>query len=97
MTLLHWNHLRARRSISWREISTVSERETLAFLCGDWLLENGYETDMSWIRSPGVAPGNGPADRLAWAATEPYGLQAHWPPQRPAADNRQQLRVSGSS
>ncbi len=52
LTLLHWNHMRVRRSTSWRELSTVRERETLAYLCGDWLIANGYETDMSWVESP---------------------------------------------
>jgi hypothetical protein len=47
-TLLHWNHLRDGRVGGWREYATARERETLARLCGDWLVDNGYEPDDSW-------------------------------------------------
>jgi hypothetical protein len=69
VTLLHWNHLRVRQSTSWRDISTASQRETLAHLCGDWLIENGYETDSTWVASPTVHSRGNTASPAIGAAT----------------------------
>ncbi len=52
VTLLHWNHLRRSSKTSWRDLATASQREELAFLCGDWLIANDYEPDFSWVVSP---------------------------------------------
>ena len=42
-SLLHWNHLREGAVGGWRSIATPHQRETLAELCGPWLLEHGYD------------------------------------------------------
>jgi hypothetical protein len=51
-SLLHWNHLRDGRVGTWREQATPSQRRILADLCGDWLIERGYESDSEWARVP---------------------------------------------
>jgi hypothetical protein len=58
VTLLHWNHLRETPGASWRDLATASQRETLAYLCGNWLIDHGYERDMGWVSAPrrDVAP-----------------------------------------
>lgn len=52
-TLLHWNHLRRGRVGGWRRQATSRQREVLHQICGDWLIEQGYEIDNSWLRSDG--------------------------------------------
>jgi hypothetical protein len=55
-TLLHWNHLRTGRVGSWREDATPAQLASLGELCGQWLIERGYEADLSWVDRP---PGRG--------------------------------------
>ena len=52
VTLLHWNHLRRSGKASWRDLATASQREELAYICGEWLIANDYEPDFSWVVSP---------------------------------------------
>jgi hypothetical protein len=47
-TLLHWNHIRAGRVGGWRTEATPRELAVLAGICGQWLIERGYERDLSW-------------------------------------------------
>lgn len=48
-TLWHWNHLRDGRSGGWRTQATREQRAALARICGDWLIQHGYETDDRWV------------------------------------------------
>jgi hypothetical protein len=45
---LHWNHIRAGRIGGWREEATPEQLAVLAKECGVWLIENGYERDLTW-------------------------------------------------
>jgi hypothetical protein len=47
-TLLHWNHIRQGRIGGWRDEATPRQLKALARLCGDWLIERGYEADLAW-------------------------------------------------
>jgi hypothetical protein len=47
-TLLHWNHLRAGRVGSWRDLATDPQRAAMARHCGVWLIQQGYESDDLW-------------------------------------------------
>jgi FkbM family methyltransferase len=44
-TLLHWNHIRDGRAGYWQELASPEQKETLARICGPWLVEHGYEID----------------------------------------------------
>ncbi len=48
-TLLHWNHLRSGRNGDWRERATPEQRVALARVCGEWLIQRGYETSFAWV------------------------------------------------
>jgi hypothetical protein len=54
-TLLHWNHLRDGRPGGWRERATPRERAAMHRAVGRWLIENGYESDDSWVGDPFAA------------------------------------------
>jgi hypothetical protein len=45
---LHWNHIRAGRVGGWRDEATPEQLAVLAKECGLWLIENGYERDLTW-------------------------------------------------
>jgi hypothetical protein len=45
---LHWNHIRAGRVGGWRDEATPEQLAVLAKECGVWLIENGYERDLTW-------------------------------------------------
>jgi hypothetical protein len=47
-TQIHWNHIRDDRLGTWRERGTPRELAILAGICGDWLIERGYEPDYRW-------------------------------------------------
>jgi hypothetical protein len=47
-SLLHWNHIREGRVGGWRGQATVTQRATLALVCGEWLKKRGYETNDAW-------------------------------------------------
>jgi hypothetical protein len=47
-TLLHWNHIREGRIGGWKEQATPRELAVLAGLCASWLIDHGYENDLSW-------------------------------------------------
>jgi hypothetical protein len=47
-TQLHWNHIRDGRPGAWREQTSPRERALLAGICGDWLIDRGYEADYRW-------------------------------------------------
>lgn len=47
-SLLHWNHLRQGTIGGWRDEATREQRWALQRMLGDWLIENGYETDAHW-------------------------------------------------
>lgn len=49
-TLLHWNHIRTGEVGSWRRLAGPSQIATLVVLCGSWLIERGYERDLTWGR-----------------------------------------------
>jgi hypothetical protein len=100
MTLLHWNHLRDGRVGGWREHATARQREALARLCGDWLVNNGYEADLSWR---GEAFSRRPADRARFEADivrgdiacRLRGLSSEFP--RMASMTRRLLRIRNES
>jgi hypothetical protein len=50
---LHWNHIREGRIGGWRDEATPEQLAALAQVCGGWLLDNGYESNASWVL-PGV-------------------------------------------
>jgi hypothetical protein len=45
-SLLHWNHLRDCSQGGWKNLASPGQKNTLAELCGSWLVEHGYEPDM---------------------------------------------------
>jgi hypothetical protein len=45
---LHWNHIRDGRVGGWRDEATPAQLAVLAKECGLWLIENGYERDLTW-------------------------------------------------
>jgi hypothetical protein len=47
-TLLHWNHIRTGEVGSWRRLADPLQLLALALTCGPWLIERGYERDLSW-------------------------------------------------
>lgn len=47
-SLLHPRHVEDGRIGGWRELATLRQRWTLAELCGDWLIDRGYELDLAW-------------------------------------------------
>jgi hypothetical protein len=47
-TLLHWNHLRQGRNGTWREELTAGQRAVLGSVAGEWLIREGYATDLEW-------------------------------------------------
>lgn len=49
-TLLHWNHIRDGRIGGWRQVATPRQLVVLARGCGHWLIEQGYESDWSWVQ-----------------------------------------------
>jgi LPS sulfotransferase NodH len=49
-TQLHWNHIRDGRPGGWRGRASPRERALLAAICGDWLIERGYEADYLWAQ-----------------------------------------------
>ena len=34
----------------WRELACGEQRSMLSRLCGDWLIERGYEADTTWAQ-----------------------------------------------
>lgn len=56
-TLLHWNHIRDGGSGLWRRLGSPDELRTLAAICGQWLIERGYERDLSWVDRPDEGAG----------------------------------------
>jgi len=50
-TLLHWNHLRSGSNGAWREHATPEQKAALAQVCGEWLIQRGYEASLSWVES----------------------------------------------
>jgi len=48
-TLLHWNHLRSGSIGNWRERATPEQKAALARVCGEWLIQRGYETGLSGV------------------------------------------------
>jgi hypothetical protein len=52
-TMLHWNHIRTGEVGSWRRLADPLQLTALALACGPWLIERGYEQDLSWGR-PGL-------------------------------------------
>jgi hypothetical protein len=46
VTLLHWNHLRPGGTGSWQSDFRLSERVLLDRLCGSWLRDKGYASDL---------------------------------------------------
>jgi hypothetical protein len=52
-TLLHWNHLRSGSIGDWRERASPEQRVALARVCGEWLIQRGYETSLSWVEQRG--------------------------------------------
>jgi GT2 family glycosyltransferase len=47
--LVHWNHLRTGEKKKWWQLATAEELAQLGDACGDWLIENGYETNRNWV------------------------------------------------
>jgi hypothetical protein len=60
-TLLHWNHVRDGRSGSWRDQAGPTERQVMARLLGDWLIDHGYEPDVSWANRRNSEEGSAPS------------------------------------
>jgi hypothetical protein len=52
-TMLHWNHIRTGEVGAWRRQADPLQQLALALACGPWLIERGYEPDLSWGR-PGL-------------------------------------------
>lgn len=83
-TLLHWNHVR-ESAPTWQDLATPAQRRILGELCGDWLIEHGFETDDRWVLadSPRQVPhaDTGPKrwrlDPVERAAVR-RGLRANW-------------------
>ncbi len=48
-TLVHWNHIREDQSAGWRLLTTPVQRGILAAATAEWLIERGYEKDLSWF------------------------------------------------
>ncbi len=67
-SLLHWNHLRDGRAGGWRDLATPDQLAALDRLCGDWLIDRGYEADHAWAHAGGDrAPETaGPAPRVSY-------------------------------
>ncbi len=53
-TLLHWNHLRSGSNGDWRKRATHEQKVALARVCGEWLIQRGYETSLSWVEQRGA-------------------------------------------
>jgi hypothetical protein len=50
-TQLHWNHVRDGLPGEWRTRATLRELAVLDAICGDWLIERGYERDRRWAQT----------------------------------------------
>ncbi len=50
-TLLHWNHVREGRVGSWRDEASPEELAVMGRMLGGWLIDRGYERDLSWVAS----------------------------------------------
>jgi glycosyltransferase involved in cell wall biosynthesis len=46
--LVHWNHVRPDSGQRWSQLATGDQLTEMARVCGDWLIENGYEPDQLW-------------------------------------------------
>jgi len=52
--LLGWNHIRSGAVGGWKTEATPRQLAILAVVCGRWLIERAYETDVSWA-APALA------------------------------------------
>ncbi len=49
-SLLHWNHIREGAVGCWKSVALPEEKAYLAKMCGDWLIDHGYEPDFVWAK-----------------------------------------------
>ncbi len=56
---------------TWRNVLTPPQREVLADLCGDWLIQRGYERDYRWVQEDEAS--------MPFASTAPTSIQAQAP------------------
>lgn len=61
--LLGWNHIRSGAVGGWRTEATAQQLAVLAVVCGRWLIDRAYETDVSWA-SPALAYLTGLTDSI---------------------------------
>lgn len=50
-TQLHFNHIHDAKTGKWRDLASREQLACMAQICGKWLIENGYERDMSWSQA----------------------------------------------